>query len=399
MSLTPEIFISYRHDDTAYAGWLSEHLTAHFPNDVFIDFGLEGGEVFERRLRTVAKECHVLVIVISPLWAAKFRKNRAGIFRSESKDWVRLEIETAVKAGCHLLPVLVHGAEMPKEIDLPASLQLLAGRQSMHLNARDGKRDFEKIVKRIKELLKEPKKYPFEEPEDRVPPPVTKQAPPSTPPPPVGRSIADSVRSIIGGAVSIAVIIVVISMCSDPGKARRAFDSAWNKFFPTPTPARLNFNSSPLFTKEPLRPTPTPSPTPWSCPHPVHGNYKIELCWTQLGSLDGFYMETDSITKDQWKEVMGSDPPFSKSPYSHSHYLVRRVKLGDVLIDADQLQCMVAACVSLSAAKQFVTRLNHLDTEYRYRIPNDSEWDAYEKMSGGQGRNWAGFRVAATRRY
>jgi hypothetical protein len=176
-------------------------------------------------------------------------------------------------------------------------------------------------------------------------------------------------------------------MCSDPGKARRAFDSAWNKFFPTPTPAHLNFNSSPLITKEFLRPTPSASPTPWTCPHPVKAKFDIELCWTQVESNDGFYMQTAPVSPDQWKRVMGYDPP--PSDYSSS-------SLSNI---RHNFFCVDAACVSTSAAHKFVTKLNQMDTEYSYDIPKEHEWNEWEKMAGAKARDFFGqFRVTARRR-
>jgi hypothetical protein len=58
----------------------------------------------------------------------------AGRRLDDPQDWVRLEIEAAIKRGVRIIPVLVDGARMPSASELPSSLQGLARRQAVALN-------------------------------------------------------------------------------------------------------------------------------------------------------------------------------------------------------------------------------------------------------------------------
>ncbi len=79
--------------------------------------------------------CETLLAIIGPGWLEEFRRrNRSpeGGWRpdTESKDWVRREIVFALQFGKRVVALLVNGAEMPGESDLPEDMRELAFRQS-----------------------------------------------------------------------------------------------------------------------------------------------------------------------------------------------------------------------------------------------------------------------------
>ena len=95
----------------------------------------------------------VMIVVIGPSWVDTSRGD--GTRRiDEDRDFVRGEIAAALDRGIDLLPVLVGGAKMPSEDELPSSIGRLA-----HINAvelRDGaywKVDVDAVVERAAELL------------------------------------------------------------------------------------------------------------------------------------------------------------------------------------------------------------------------------------------------------
>ena len=65
--------------------------------------------------------CSVLLVVIGPRWLAA--EGKPGWRAGDPKDWVRLEIELAIKRGIRVIPVLVNGARMPSPGELPPSLR------------------------------------------------------------------------------------------------------------------------------------------------------------------------------------------------------------------------------------------------------------------------------------
>ena len=52
---------------------------------------------------------------------------------TEQGDYVRIEIETALKAGVEIIPLLIDGAKMPSRRELPGSIAELAGRNAYEL--------------------------------------------------------------------------------------------------------------------------------------------------------------------------------------------------------------------------------------------------------------------------
>ena len=73
----------------------------------------------------------MLLAVIGPRWLAAEDDARR---LDDPQDWVRLEIEAAMKREVRIIPVLVDGARMPSAGELPPSLRGLARRQAVTLS-------------------------------------------------------------------------------------------------------------------------------------------------------------------------------------------------------------------------------------------------------------------------
>jgi CheY-like chemotaxis protein len=127
----PKIFLSYRRDDSRHiTDRIADRLTDHFGREsVFRDVdSIPAGADFRRVIEDAVRRCHVLVAVIGPRWLGI--TDRQGTRRlDDASDFVRLEIEAAVRRGTPVIPVLVDGATMPSAEDLPPSLQELSFRQ------------------------------------------------------------------------------------------------------------------------------------------------------------------------------------------------------------------------------------------------------------------------------
>lgn len=129
------VFISYRRDDQAgFAGRLADVLVSTFGADnVFRDIeDIHPGEDFVAAIEQQLPAVDVMLVVIGPAWLTV---SRNGVRRlDEHDDFVRREIEAGLKSGKAVLPVLVGGATMPAEKDLPPGIAALARRQSFILS-------------------------------------------------------------------------------------------------------------------------------------------------------------------------------------------------------------------------------------------------------------------------
>lgn len=133
---TGGVFISYRRaDSAAQAGRLFDHLVAHFGADrVFMDVDtIQLGADFARKIRESLDVTDALLAVIGRQWLDA--KDDAGRRRLDNPDdFVRTEIATALERGTWVIPVLVGGATMPREDELPPSLTALAYRNAIDLS-------------------------------------------------------------------------------------------------------------------------------------------------------------------------------------------------------------------------------------------------------------------------
>ena len=129
------IFISYRRDDSeGEAGRLFDDLVRAYGDDsVFMDVaGIEPGLDFRKAIDANVASCGVLLAMIGPTWASV--TDASGVRRLDNaNDFVRLEIASALARQVAVIPVLVHGAHMPKLEELPDDLKDLRYRNSVEL--------------------------------------------------------------------------------------------------------------------------------------------------------------------------------------------------------------------------------------------------------------------------
>jgi hypothetical protein len=132
-----KIFISYRRDDSSYiAGMINERLEKHFgPNSVFLDIdSIPLGLDFRKQISDSVGQCNVLLALIGDSWMNS--TNDQGSRRlDDPTDFVRLEVESALKRDIPVIPVLVGKARMPSATELPSSLQELAFRNAAEVRA------------------------------------------------------------------------------------------------------------------------------------------------------------------------------------------------------------------------------------------------------------------------
>lgn len=129
------VFISYRRDDAAgYAGRLEEALERRLGRgSVFRDvLDIPPGEDFVAAIRARLAGAQAVLVLIGPRWAGGERPGPRRI--DDAGDFVRLEVEAALDSGVRVVPVLLPGAVMPAEAELPVPLKPLARRNALGLS-------------------------------------------------------------------------------------------------------------------------------------------------------------------------------------------------------------------------------------------------------------------------
>jgi concanavalin A-like lectin/glucanase superfamily protein/TIR domain-containing protein len=144
------LFISYRREDSeGHAGRLYGDLVRRFGDgSVFMDVGIEPGLDFRKVIDDNVSSCGVLLALIGPTWLAA--KDEHGQRRlDDPKDFVRLETAAALRRGIPVVPLLVHGARMPKPGQLPDDLTELAYRNGLELSHARWDLDVEVLIKTL----------------------------------------------------------------------------------------------------------------------------------------------------------------------------------------------------------------------------------------------------------
>lgn len=120
------IFVSYRREDSAYpTGWLTDRLAEHYGSQqVFTDVDtIEIGDDFVKRIRDAVASCDVLLAVIGPKWLTITDEDGRRRL-DDPEDYVRIEIEAALRRNVLVIPILVDDAAVPRVADLPGGRDL-----------------------------------------------------------------------------------------------------------------------------------------------------------------------------------------------------------------------------------------------------------------------------------
>lgn len=142
------IFISYRRQDSAdVTGRIYDRLTQRFDRkQVFKDVdSIPLGVDFRAHLGDVVGRCNLLLAIIGPQWLNVVGPN--GRRLDDVGDFVRIEIEAALARNIPVIPLLVGGAELPSERDLPPSLAAITFRNGIAVRPDpDFHRDMDRLI-------------------------------------------------------------------------------------------------------------------------------------------------------------------------------------------------------------------------------------------------------------
>ncbi|MBX3303410.1 MAG: SUMF1/EgtB/PvdO family nonheme iron enzyme [Nitrospira sp.] len=180
-----KILISYRREDSADAtGRIDDRLVQQFGRQaVFMDVdSIPFGVDFRRYLDEQVAKCDVFLAVIGPDWMGP--KDSQGKTRLEDpRDFVRIEIESALKRQIPVIPVLVREASIPPAEELPKSIQELPYRHGLPVRlGPDFHNDMNRLIAYLKQQIRglsEAQPKP-----DTQAKPVQEKTKPSAPAPP-----------------------------------------------------------------------------------------------------------------------------------------------------------------------------------------------------------------------
>lgn len=146
------IFISYRRDDSAgFARAIGDALGQRFGRDrIWLDVDdIGAGQAFDAEIERAVGAASVLLVLIGRRWAGPVEGSALRRI-DDPQDFVRHEVETGLARGMALIPLLLDGAAMPTEHELPESLSALARRQALPIdNAR-----FDADIARLEAVLR-----------------------------------------------------------------------------------------------------------------------------------------------------------------------------------------------------------------------------------------------------
>jgi ankyrin repeat protein len=145
------VFISYRRDDTGGdAGRLYDRLVEAFGADnVCRDVdSLPAGQDYVEAIRKEIAAASVVLVLIGPRWLdAADAEGRQRL--ADENDLVRREVRLALSSRARVIPVLVRGASMPRERQLPAALARLSRRNAVDVRDAHFDQDVAQLVARI----------------------------------------------------------------------------------------------------------------------------------------------------------------------------------------------------------------------------------------------------------
>ncbi len=139
-------FISYRRHDLLVKGMIHrfyDELTLHFGGDnIFFDIDtIPPGQDFHQVLDSAVAKADVLLAVIGPDWANILKKRK-----KDPRDYVRIEIESALRRKIPIVPVLIDQTRIPSRRQLPADIRDLAARHWVQIDSGSG---FVESVRRL----------------------------------------------------------------------------------------------------------------------------------------------------------------------------------------------------------------------------------------------------------
>jgi hypothetical protein len=150
----PIIVISYRRKDSNEITRSIYHrlVERYGEKSVYIDINsIQPSANYRVHIRRTLERALVVLAVIGNEWSGPRESGAARLF--DSDDPVRVEVETTLSSRRAVMPVLVNGARMPTEADVPDSLKPLPYLHAVEVRSGDDfSSDFRRLCRAIDRL-------------------------------------------------------------------------------------------------------------------------------------------------------------------------------------------------------------------------------------------------------
>jgi TIR domain len=168
--VSTQVFISYRRADSArLAGLLRDRLVASFADArVFMDVhSIFPGDDFPERIVEALEDTDVFLALIGSEWLGT---DATGHHRriDDERDFVRIEVATALEVNVHVLPVLLESANMPSPQELPLDVGMIGRLNARRLRKATFDADYDLILGAVRKLVEAGRRLPEKVPKELV---------------------------------------------------------------------------------------------------------------------------------------------------------------------------------------------------------------------------------------
>lgn len=149
------IFFSYRRNDVPeLTARIHARLSENFGEEsLFLDIdSIETGADFAHEILQALQSCDIMLVIIGPNWL-EISHGSSDRRIDDPMDYLRMEIESSLSRGLSIIPVVIEPAEMPKEDELPNSIQRLSRKQGLKLRNEHFEDDIAILFDKIDGLL------------------------------------------------------------------------------------------------------------------------------------------------------------------------------------------------------------------------------------------------------
>jgi hypothetical protein len=150
--MVAKIFISYRRDESRYqARMIYDALLRALPHEnVFIDIDtIPVGVDFARVLDGWVEQTDAVLVLLGKDWANSTDPKTGTRRLDNPKDFVRIEVRGALTRDVLVVPVLLDGAQIPNEAELPDDIKGLLSRNAEFVDYRTFDTDVQRLLKKL----------------------------------------------------------------------------------------------------------------------------------------------------------------------------------------------------------------------------------------------------------
>ena len=145
------VFVSYQRADTAFAACAVSYALRLAAHEVFVDTGSIGaGDLYRQLISNAVSTCNVMLALIGPSFEPQRLHEPASVVAYE---WQRARFH-----GTAVVPVLVDGAAMPVDEQLPPQLRWFTRRNALALRRASTVADIDACVAAIPTLAATPRR-------------------------------------------------------------------------------------------------------------------------------------------------------------------------------------------------------------------------------------------------